>query len=161
EAAILARNTQLAVEAANAALDAFDALVATPDRAEAAYEMAKLAGDQDGLASQVLEWLKMAESGFQRLGNHRGRERALSLLVERLQARPTVAPLATADERGLIERVSWLIGSISDLSELSQRAMQMVVEQLEAERGVLLLLDREAGQLTVMAEVGLIDPATR
>ena len=87
--------------------------------------------------------------------------RALSLLVERLRTGQQPTSVASADERGLIERVSWLIGSISDLRQLSQRAMRMVVEQLEAERGVLLMADRETGLLTVMAEEGVIDPATR
>ena len=61
----------------------------------------------------------------------------------------------------LLERVGWLLHSLTDLHELTQRAMSMVVEQLDAERGVLLLQDRETGQLRVMAEQGAVDNATR
>ena len=159
----IARNDFPAIqETGQRALAAFEALHAAADRATAAYDIARLARDRPEVAPSVLEWLEIAQRGFQRLGNRRDRERALSLLVEKLRATGrTVPAIGSTDERGLIERVSWLIGSISDLGELSQRAMRMVVEQLEAERGVLLLLDQETGQMSVIAEQGVIDPATR
>jgi transcriptional regulator with GAF, ATPase, and Fis domain len=64
-------------------------------------------------------------------------------------------------DRSLIESVSHLISSLSDLSELTQRAMAMLVEQLDAERGVLLLIDPETGRPAPMAEHGAVDATMR
>jgi Nif-specific regulatory protein len=57
--------------------------------------------------------------------------------------------------------VSRLLTSLSDFRELTRRAMQLAVEQLEAERGVLLLTDPEDGRLAPVAEFGAIDASTR
>jgi len=54
-----------------------------------------------------------------------------------------------------------MLNSMSDLRELTQRAMELLVDQLDAERGVLLLADPESGQLVSMAEHGAIDAMTR
>jgi Nif-specific regulatory protein len=64
-------------------------------------------------------------------------------------------------ERDLIAAVSRLLNSLSDLHELVQRAMEIAVEQLNAERGVLLLNDPPTGQLLPMAEYGGVDASTR
>jgi len=42
-------------------------------------------------------------------------------------------------DRSLIESVSRLLNSLPELGELTQRAMELAVEQFDAERGVLLL----------------------
>jgi transcriptional regulator with GAF, ATPase, and Fis domain len=141
-------------------LDAFGALPAPPERALAALELARLAplaGDR-----RMNSWLELATSTFERLGNRRGREQALARWVEVLKHNEgTAQTMTVGGERGLLERVGWLLHSLTDLHELTQRAMSMVVEQLDAERGVLLLQDRETGQLRVMAEQGAVDNATR
>jgi transcriptional regulator with GAF, ATPase, and Fis domain/tetratricopeptide (TPR) repeat protein len=139
-------------------LDALAALGAPPERAAAALELARLA--TPGADRPLSSWLEVAASTFQRLGNRGGREQALARWVEVLKHHDGGA-LAVGSERGLLERVGWLLHSLTDPHELTQRAMRMVVEQLDAERGVLLLQDRETGHLRVMAEHGAVDNATR
>ncbi len=149
-----------AVDAGRRALDLFAKLPAHGELAFAACDLARLARVSSSLSPHVVAWLDTAARGFERLGNHRGREAALALTVEWLRRPEHRAPVSSSD-LGLIERVSWLLSSITDLRELAQRAMRMAVEQLDAERGVLLLVDRESGNLTVMAEHGAVDPTTR
>ena len=140
-------------------LDAYAALPAPPDRAAAALDLAQFAPAGER-GAEVVRWLEIAATTFERIGDRRGRERALARLVERLKT-TEVAPAPAGGDRGLLERVSWLLNSLADVRELTQRAMRMVVEQLGAERGVLLLFDRETGQLNVMAEHGAVDAKVR
>jgi transcriptional regulator with GAF, ATPase, and Fis domain/tetratricopeptide (TPR) repeat protein len=146
---------------ANQTLDALAALPAPADRAHAALEFSRLAyGEGSDDRAPVSRWLEEAASGFQRLGNLRDRERALALLVRRLKRlRIPVAVAGRAHD--LITAVRRLLDSLSDMRELAQRAMQLAVEQLDAERGVLLLLDDKTGQLVEMAEHGAVDATTR
>ncbi len=65
-----------------------------------------------------------------------------------------------ARDRNLIESVSRLLNSLPDLAELTQRAMELAVEQFDAERGVLLLADPEDGRLVPMADHGAVDANT-
>jgi Nif-specific regulatory protein len=99
-------------------------------------------------------------AGFERLGDHPGRARALALTVEWLRRAPS--PGSSSGRDGdLIRSVSRLLDSLSDLHELSQRAMKLAVEQLDAERGVLLLADPRSGRLEPEVEHGAVDAATR
>ena len=148
------------IEAGRAALAAFDALPAPAERAAAALELARLAPPTPGMRDAVLEWLDVAARGFERLGDEKRRRSALTLSVEWLRRTPV--PAATPGiESGLVERVTWLLGSLTDLGELTQRAMRAAVEQLGAERGMLLLADAESGQLTPMAVHGAVDQEAR
>ena len=147
-----------AIEAGRAALAAFDALPAPAERAAAALELARLASRTPGMRDAVLEWLDEAARGVRAAG---GREAQ----AERSHAHRRVAAAHAGSgatpgvASGLIESVSRLLDSLSDLGELTQRAMQMAVEQLDAERGVLLLADPESGRLVPMAEHGAVDAA--
>jgi Nif-specific regulatory protein len=143
---------------AQAALAAFAALPAPPDRASAALDCARVAAAA-GVSAPVDEWLGQAAAAFERLGDHRGRERALALAVEWL--RGAGAAPSRARSRDLLRSVSRLIDSLSDLGELTRRAMQLAVEQLDAERGVLLLIDEKTGALVPVVEQGAVDAATR
>jgi Nif-specific regulatory protein len=146
---------------ARQALEAFSALPAPADRAYAALEFARLAYAEDADDRvPVSRWLEEAAAGFQRLGHVRGRERALALLVRRLK-RAQMPAEGAGRAHDLITAVRRLLDSLSDLRELAQRAMQLVVEQLDAERGVLLLLDAKSGRLVEMAEHGAVDASTR
>ncbi|MEK7330130.1 MAG: GAF domain-containing protein, partial [Candidatus Eisenbacteria bacterium] len=149
------------VELARRALSAFEALPAPPDRAQAELEFARLAlaGSSDGRIP-VGEWLDEAAATFERLGDRRSRERALALMVEWLRRTGGRGTVGDRD-RNLIESVSRLLNSLSDLKELTQRAMELAVEQFDAERGVLLLADPENGRLVPMAEHGAVDAITR
>lgn len=160
EVAIQGGRASEGVAAARRALTVFDDLPAPADRAAAAFEFARLTVDQESSTrAPVGEWLEEAAAGFERLGNRRGRERALTLLVRWLkQTRGGNEP---GRDHGLIDAVSRLLHSLSDLHELAQRAMVIAVEQLGAERGVLLLADAETGRLTPMAEHGAVDAAMR
>ena len=147
-------------ETGHGALEKLAALPAPVERAHAALELARLAPASPELAPAVVSWLDLAIGTFERVGDRSSRERALALLVEWLRRHP-VRPPAPAGGRDLIERVSWLLHSLSDPRELTQRAMRMAVEQLDAERGVLLLIDSESGLLAPIAEHGAVDAATR
>ncbi len=150
-----------AVESAERALRMFGEIGAVPDRAWAALSFARSApGGNEVPAETVARWLEIATGDFERLGDRRSRTQALTLQVELLR-RHGAASYEPARERTLIARVSRLLDSMADFDELTQRAMQLAVEQLDAERGVLLLADPETGRLEPRAEHGAIDAATR
>jgi Nif-specific regulatory protein len=107
-----------------------------------------------------VEWTSAAAAGFERLGNRRGREQALALTVEWLLAEAAGGPGAHG-RRNLIEEVSRLLDSLPDLRQLGRRAMRLAVQQLGAERGVLLLYDPATGGLDPLVEHGAVDAATR
>jgi putative methionine-R-sulfoxide reductase with GAF domain len=146
------------VDLARLALAEFAALPAPPDRALAALDCARIA-TVAAVSAPVDEWLEQAAGTFERLGNHRGRERSLALAVEWLRSART-SP-SRARNRDLLRSVSRLLDSLSDLGELTRRAMQLAVEQLDAERGVLLLVDEKTGALEPVVERGAVDAATR
>ncbi len=146
------------VEAARDVLAAFSSLAAPAERAHAALECARLAATA-AASAPVDEWLELAAGAFERLGDHRGRERSLALAVEWLRAGRS-APVRHGG-RGLLDSVSRLLDSLSDSGELTRRAMRLAVEQLDAERGVLLLVDEKSGALLPVVEQGAVDAATR
>jgi transcriptional regulator with GAF, ATPase, and Fis domain/tetratricopeptide (TPR) repeat protein len=147
------------VRAADAALRGFDQLPAPPDRAWAAYELARAALGMSEPPAQIGLWLEGAARIFERLGDDRSRARALSLQIRWLR-RTGVGP-GVADEQHLIEQVSAMLGSFSNPAEVSHRAMAMVVQQLGAERGSLLIIDRESNRLIPVAEIGALDSADK
>jgi len=102
-------------------------------------------------------WLEEAAAAFERHGNRRGRERALALMVEWLRRSGGRGAVGDRD-RTLIESVSRLLNSLPDLRELTQRAMELAVEQFGAERGVLLLADPESEALTPMLNAPMYRP---
>jgi hypothetical protein len=149
-------------EAARQALSAYDGLPAPVDRAMAELDFARLTlADETRVDEPIGEFLRDAAATFGRLGDRGGRERALALRVEWYDRRAVSAPATVARERDLLEAVGALLTSLSDLRELAQRAMRLAVDQLGAERGVLLLADPETGSLPPTAEPGAIDAATR
>jgi transcriptional regulator with GAF, ATPase, and Fis domain len=161
EMALAQGRTADGIKRAEKALAGFAALPAPPDRAMAALDLARLALEARGeTRAPVGDWLDQAASTFERLGDHRNRERALALMVRWLR-RADRHPATATPERNLIEAVSRLLNSLSDLRELTQRAMRMAVEQLDAERGVLLLTDPVTGELNPIAEYGALDATTR
>ena len=149
------------VEAAGRALDGLRRYGAYPERAYAALELARLAlARAEEPHAPVGAWLELASAGFERLGDHRSREHALGLTVEWLRR---LGPVESrpARARDLLEAVGRLLDSISDFRELTRRALKLAVEQLDAERGLVLLADTETGVLTPVAEHGAVDAATR
>jgi Nif-specific regulatory protein len=149
------------IELARAALQMFADLSAPPDAAMAALDFARLVHDSDARSgAPVGEWLHAAAAAFERLGDLGNRVRALVLLVE-WQQRTRVSPAAAASERGLLQSVSTLLDSLADLPLLERRAMQLAVEHLDAERGVLLLNDTTTGLPVPVVEHGGVDAATR
>ena len=161
ECALAQGQWQEGVDLGRQALAAFAALPAPADGASAALDFARLAmAARAGSGCPLGEWLQGALGAFERLGDHRGRERTLALAVEWQHRTRATAP-AIAGERDLIQSVSRLLESLSDLRELTQRAMQLAVEQLDAERGVLLLADGAEGSLVPVVEHGAVDAATR
>jgi len=161
ESAFVQGRTNEGVHFARQALAAYGDLPAPADRAMAALDLARLAlagGQNPG--APIEEWLKEAAEVLGRLGDHPSRERALALTVECLD-RSRAAASSHAQGRDLIRSVSRLLDSLSDLRELTQRAMAMAVEQFDAEQGVLLLADPRSGNLVPVVEHGAVDAATR
>ncbi|HET7226177.1 MAG TPA: sigma-54-dependent Fis family transcriptional regulator, partial [Candidatus Eisenbacteria bacterium] len=147
-------------ERAARALERFGRLPAPADRAQAALTFARkaLAGGPDARAP-VGAWLETAAEAYGRLGNVRGRERALALTVAWLNGRLAQAP--RPHDSDLLEQVSRLLHALPDPSALTRKAMHLLVEQVNADRGVLLLMDAATGRLEPMAEYGAMDPTTR
>jgi transcriptional regulator with GAF, ATPase, and Fis domain len=156
-----------AASSATAALDAYDALPAPPDAGAAALEFARLA-NAHGLAARVPipEWLRRAAAAFELAGDRRGRERALALAVDWYR-RYSAGGAPVARDRDLLEAVGRLLDSLSDFGQLTRAAMRLAVEQLDAERGVLLLArpdsrgEAEEADLEPVVEHGAVDAATR
>jgi transcriptional regulator with GAF, ATPase, and Fis domain/tetratricopeptide (TPR) repeat protein len=146
---------------ADVALRSFGDLPAPPDAASAAIEFARVA-NRAGIAARtpVPDWLRTAAEGFERLGDHRQRERALALAVDWHRRHGSGAP-GPARDRDLLESVTRLLDSQPGLDELSRRAMQLAVDQLDAERGVLVLVDESTGEPHPMVEHGAVDARTR
>jgi Nif-specific regulatory protein len=142
------------------ALEAFAALPALADRSFAALELARLMPRDEAARTTASIWLDQAAASFERLGDRRSQRRSLQLAIEWLRAAPAPAAVAP-DERSLLERVSWLLQSLTDVRKLTQRAMQAAVEHLDAERGVLVLADPESGELTIVAQEGAMDATAR
>jgi len=161
ELALVQRRTDEGAKAARRSLEMFAALPAPADRAAAIVDFASLLPEApDAGPAPVIEWLEEAAGAFGRMGDRSSRARALALQVQRLR-RAAARPAAAAGDRDLIERVSWLLYSLSDLGELAQRAMQMAVQQLRAERGVLLLAESGTGEMVPIADFGAVDAGTR
>src|SRR5205823_4506114 len=119
-----------------AALDAFDQLPATPDAGAAALDAARLAASLGSTANLPLgEWLHRAAAAFEQVGDRPGRERALAHAVDWYRKHGTAKPAATRD---LLKSVADLIERLPDPGELTGMAMRLAVEQLGAERGMLL-----------------------
>ncbi len=143
------------------ALAAFRLVPAPADYASTALALAHLVLERpDAHMAPLREWLEEAAAACERLGNYRGRERALQSLVQWYRRRGE-RPVGGRSDRALFEAVSELLTSLSDLKELAERAMGLVVEQLSAERGVFLVIDPESGELTPVAERGALDSAAR
>jgi transcriptional regulator with GAF, ATPase, and Fis domain len=146
-----------ALRAGQDCLRAYAAVPAPVERAHAALSLAARALERPLPDRVVGEWIESAAEELARAGDRRGRERALDLLVRWMRGRQ--APGSGGQE--LIEAVSEMLISLPNLRELSHSAMELVVRQLEAERGVFLVVDPESGRLTPMAEHGSVDAATR
>ncbi len=148
------------------ALAGFASLPAPADRAWAAVECARLS-TQRGLDSQlpVNEWLHAAAGDYELAGDRRGREQALALAVDWYR-RHQQTHIRVQHDRDLLQAVSRLLDSMSDFEQLTTEAMKLAVEQLDAERGVLLLVgeghDNEGDvSLHSVVEFGAVDAATR
>jgi transcriptional regulator with GAF, ATPase, and Fis domain len=159
ELALVSGRSEKGIEIGSRELSRLSGLPSPPEVAAAALDLSRSSPTAAELRGTVLDWLDRAAAAFQMLGDHRGRERALALAVEWLR-RSAPGPVVK-DSQDLIHRVSWLLNSHSDLREMTQRAMRMAVEQLDAELGVLLLADPETGDLTPMAEYGAVNASTR
>ncbi len=147
--------------AAQRCLSAYGSLPAPADRAAAALGFAHLAlAVDEALEPSIARWLEEAIGLFRRLGDLRARTRALELLLECRKRSAPSAPAAPR-ERDLIEAVNGLLGSLSDPREVARRALVMAVEQLGAERGVLLFAPSPGGPLVPIAEHGAVDAGTR
>jgi transcriptional regulator with GAF, ATPase, and Fis domain len=146
---------------AAAVLAAFAALPAPYEAATAALEFARVA-TRAGLAARapVPDWLRDAAAGFGRLGDHPQRERALAHAVDWYRRHGGRGAVVTRD-RDLLESVTRLLDSQPELDELCRRAMRLAVDQLDAERGVLVLAFEEQDELRPVVEYGAIDAATR
>lgn len=142
---------------ASQSLDLWRSLSARTQRAKAIMGFATLALRADPTERAPLrEWLEFAVATFRATGSHRELERAQALLIEWLQRAPR-RQAAAAEERQLMDLVWQLFHAMRDLPELGRRAITLLVQQLQAESGVVLLTDEEAGGYRVLAEHGAVD----
>ncbi len=149
-------------------LEQFLQLPSPARHAAAAVDCSRLA-TQRGLDGQlpVHDWLAAAAESFGRVGDRRGREQALASLVDWYR-RHSPAAVRLRRDRDLLQVVSRLLDSMSDFDQLTHEAMRLAVEQLDAERGVLLLVagDRAGAPedddtLYPVVEFGAVDAETR
>src|SRR5207247_10644706 len=128
EYALIEGRVDEAADLTQRTLAALAELPAPADRAAAALDFARIAlatGADPRLP--VDEWLQDAAGTFERLGDHPNRERTLALTVDWLHRHRVTGP-GVSRARGLLQSVRALLDSLSDLRELTQRAMQMAVE---------------------------------
>ena len=145
-----------AIESLDSALAGFESYPAPHDRAMALLDAARLAiHSHVDRRAPVAEWLRKSVALFERLGNRTRRAQAIEVECEWLRGQ--VEHGLVEAERGLIEKVGELLRSLSDYEELSQRAMELAVDQFEAERGVLLVLDEATGTMEPIAQCGAAD----
>ena len=103
--------------------------------------------------SAACSYLKDAEGIFRDLNAKRDLEHVHETsvdLVEKLSAE-ALAPSTRQDQLKTIYEVSEIINSILNLDELLNRVIDLVIHLLEAERGVLLLVNDATGELKVAA----------
>ncbi|MEQ1833871.1 MAG: sigma 54-interacting transcriptional regulator, partial [Candidatus Eisenbacteria bacterium] len=166
ELALARSDANAALPLVQEALARFAQLPSPARHAAAAVDCSRLA-TQRGLDGQlpVHEWLAAAAESFGRLGDRRGREQALASLVDWYR-RHSPAAVRMRRDRDLLQVVSRLLDSMSDFEQLTREAMRLAVEQLDAERGVLLLVagdgEREDDDtLHPVVEFGAVDAETR
>ena len=138
ELAIMRSDTETARAAARRALETFERLPCTAQRASIALDLARLAMNHATAGTYPVEsWLESALPIFERLGDTVRQRHTLVAMVEAF--RSTRTSDSPKDDRGLLASVSHLLHSLSDLEELARRAMDMACERFNAERGALLL----------------------
>jgi len=160
ELALVRAEVEAGALAVRAALEAFNALPAPADAAAAALEFARLAWKHNlGARVPLAPWLEQAATGFEQVGDRASRERSLALAVDWYRS---VGPKPIVGRnRDLLHSVSRLLDSLPDFRQLTREAMRLAVDQLDAERGVLLIAEGENGDLKPEVEHGAIDAATR
>jgi transcriptional regulator with GAF, ATPase, and Fis domain/tetratricopeptide (TPR) repeat protein/predicted ATPase len=157
ELALQAGNVESGVRLAEEALTQWGSVPAPADQAEAAVACAeRIAAAHSPAPARVLDWLREAAACQERLGNARGRGRALQCALE-LYRNGGVRHGTGRARRALFEAVSALVVSMSDLRELGRRAMQLVVDELAAQRGVFLVVERGSDALIPLACNGDMD----
>jgi transcriptional regulator with GAF, ATPase, and Fis domain len=156
ESSLLAGRVARGGEQLTKALAKFESIPAPHDRAMALLDMARLAS-RPGVDGRVpaVDWLRQASELFGQLGDRRRRAQSIELEAEWLRRQLEQGPLDL--DKGLLERVGELLHSLSNRGELTSQAMQLAVEQFDAERGVLLVEDEGTGKLEVVAQHGAED----
>ncbi|MCE9628040.1 MAG: AAA family ATPase, partial [Candidatus Eisenbacteria bacterium] len=144
EAHLLEGRVEATIESARECLEAFDRFPAPAESAHAALAIARL-GLESPIAPRlpIAEWLEHALAGFHRLGDRASRVDALERMYD-LQRRFGGVRRKPLRDRELLTRVGQLIESMSDFEQLSRAAIQLAVDELDAERGVLLLAPRDS-----------------
>jgi Nif-specific regulatory protein len=139
-----------------AALGGFESIPAPHERAMAFYDAARLANSARADARvPVGDWLRQAIAILGALGDRRRRVRAVELEADWLRRQLNRSRWEV--ESGLLEKVGRLLQSLTNYAELTDRAMRLVVEQFDAERGVLLVEDEGTGRLEPVAQCGASD----
>jgi Nif-specific regulatory protein len=110
------------------------------------------------LALQRVEWLREARGVYEQM---EAPGPLASILPDLLVLEGDIArreeSLPAAEIRDTLYEVSQLLNSILDFPELIHKVLQLVVQRLGAERGLIVLVDPESGELTPVARHGLMD----
>jgi Nif-specific regulatory protein len=65
------------------------------------------------------------------------------------------------DARDTLFQVSEILNSLLDLSEMLKRALRLVAQRLNADRGLIILLSEDSGELDPVAQIGQVDSHVR
>jgi Nif-specific regulatory protein len=109
-----------------------------------------------------IQWLRETRSIYERIGAPGPLQAVLADLV-RLQedsSRSLEAP-SIRDARDTLFQVSEILNSLLDLSEMLKRALRLVAQRLNADRGLIILLSEDSGELDPVAQIGQVDSHVR
>jgi Nif-specific regulatory protein len=114
------------------------------------------------LSATCSAWLQEARSIYEQMGATGALQSVHSDLLQLSQEPPLAGRAASASAtRDTLYEISQLLNSILDFPELIHTALQLVVRRLGAERGLIVLVDTDTGELAPVARHGVIDEDTQ
>ncbi len=161
ELALMRDDASAARAGADAAIAAFESLPCPLDRAYALLELSELALQRTVRRhAPVREWLSAAREVFER---HRDNGRLVRVLEAEIDAASSDAPAPSGgmSDRDLVQAFAGMLRSLSEPQVLAHRAMDLAGRRFGAERGVLVMHDKDTDSLQTLAEYGAVDSGAR
>ncbi len=161
ELALMRDDASAARAGADAAIAAFESLPCPLDRAYSLLELSELALQRTVRRhAPVREWLSAAREVFER---HRDNGRLVRVLEAEIDAAGSDAPAPSGgmSDRDLVQAFAGMLRSLSEPQVLAHRAMDLAGRRFGAERGVLVMHDKDTDSLQTLAEYGAVDSGAR